>query len=325
MALAMSVMRYGFGVINWTQSEIRALDQKTRKILTKYKFHHPKSNIHRMYMPRTRGGRGLIGVSDCHRQECTAIAEYIKNSTDPLTAIIKETERNKNNGILSFLNPKKHSNVDEIHDEHEKELKKMNMHGQYFREQKQIPKVNIKLSNKWLDKAHLRFETESLLCAEQEQSIKTNYIQNKVWKNTHSPLCRLCKEKNETVTHVVSGCKMLAANKYTFRHNQVATYVHWNILRDRGIEVTKNWLHHKPITTVTIDDVTIMWDLPIITDKKVMTNRPEIMIHDSKNKSCKIINIAIPACTNVVKKIAEKITKYKELEIELKNAGTYRK
>ena len=111
---------------------------------------------------------------------------------------------------------------------------------------------------------------------------------------------------------------MLAANKYTYRHNQVATYVHWNILRDYGIETTKNWIHHKPKTTVTVGDVTIMWDLPIITDKKVMSNRPDILIHDSKNKSCQIIDVAIPACTNIVKKIAEKITKYKELEIELK-------
>ena len=194
----------------------------------------------------------------------------------------------------------------------------MNMHGQHFREQKQIPEISTDLSNRWLNNSHLRFETESLLCAAQEQVIKTRYIQNKIWKTKCSPLCRLCKEQNETISHVISGCKMLAANKYTFRHNQVATYVHWNILRDRGHIVTENWIHHKPKPTVTVDDVTITWDYPIITDKKVKCNCPDILIHDSKNKSCQIIDVAIPACTNVVKKIAEKITKYKELEIELK-------
>ena len=130
-------------------------------------------------------------------------------------------------------------------------------------------------------------------------------------------MCRLCKEKPETVAHIVSGCKMLAANKYTFRHNQVATYIHWNILKDRGFQVSENWLLHKPKETMTKEGVTVTWDMAIITDKKVKCNVPDILIHDSDTRSCQIIDVAIPVCTNIVRKTAEKITKYRELEIEL--------
>ena len=130
-------------------------------------------------------------------------------------------------------------------------------------------------------------------------------------------MCRLCKEKSETVAHIVSGCKMLAANKYTFRHNQVAKYLHWNIIRDRGFSVPENLLLHKPKKLVTKGGVTITWDMVIITDKKVECHIPDILVHDSNARSCQIIDVAIPICTNIVRKTAEKITKYRELGIEI--------
>ena len=69
----------------------------------------------------------------------------------------------------------------------------------------------------------------------------------------------------------------------------------------------------------------MMWDLPIITDKKVMSNQPDIIIYDTENNTCQIIDIAIPNCLNIISKAAEKITKYKDLEIELKKCWNLKK
>jgi len=41
-ALAIPVLRYNFGVINWRVEEIRKIDKKTREILKMYKIYHPK-------------------------------------------------------------------------------------------------------------------------------------------------------------------------------------------------------------------------------------------------------------------------------------------
>jgi hypothetical protein len=41
-ALAVPVLRYIFGIINWRMEEIKQIDRKTRKMLTMYKMHHPK-------------------------------------------------------------------------------------------------------------------------------------------------------------------------------------------------------------------------------------------------------------------------------------------
>jgi hypothetical protein len=39
--LAVPVLRYSFGIINWRLEEIKQIDRKTRKMLTVYKIHHP--------------------------------------------------------------------------------------------------------------------------------------------------------------------------------------------------------------------------------------------------------------------------------------------
>jgi hypothetical protein len=41
-ALAVPVLRYSFGIINWRLEEIKQIDRKTRKMLTMYKMHRPK-------------------------------------------------------------------------------------------------------------------------------------------------------------------------------------------------------------------------------------------------------------------------------------------
>jgi len=41
-SLALPVLRYSFGIINWHQEELQKLDRKTRKLPTICGEHHPK-------------------------------------------------------------------------------------------------------------------------------------------------------------------------------------------------------------------------------------------------------------------------------------------
>jgi hypothetical protein len=314
---AMPVLRYGFGILKWTAVELRVIDRKVRKILTKGKFHHPKSNTHRLYLSRGEGGRGLIGATDCHRQECTALATYLADTADPLAKIVVKNETPKKLGIMSFLYAGRGGTTKTINTGHKKALENMRLHGNYFDQQKAIVAVDPVASRDWLDIPHLRFETESLLCAAQEQALATNHVRTKIWKTHNNSMCRLCKAQNETVQHIVSGCKMLAGTQYIHRHNQVAKYLHWNILRDLKQKVSDSWLKHEPRESITIDGVNVMWDSYLLTDRKVAHNCPDIVIHNTNTRSCIIIDVAIPICQNVTKKTAEKITKYRDLEIEL--------
>jgi hypothetical protein len=73
-ALAVPVLRYSFGIINWRIEEIKKIDRKTRKMLTMYKRHHAKADIDSLYVKRKEGGRGLIQVEAAYKAEIINIA-----------------------------------------------------------------------------------------------------------------------------------------------------------------------------------------------------------------------------------------------------------
>ena len=73
----------------------------------------------------------------------------------------------------------------------------------------------------WLQAGELERETKSLICAAQEQALRTNAIKNDITHQDESLLCRLCKEKAESVTHIVSLCSVLAGKQYRKRHAPV--------------------------------------------------------------------------------------------------------
>jgi len=63
-------------------------------------------------------------------------------------------------------------------------------------------------------------------------------------------------------------------------------------------------------------DVTVLWNQTGHTDREVTANRPGI-IKNKKEKTCTLIDVAIPADRNVVQKEAEKKLKYMSLCIEI--------
>ena len=55
----------------------------------------------------------------------------------------------------------------------------------------------------WLKASELKRETETIICASQEQALRTNAIKIGIGHQDLFPLYRLWKEKAESVTHVL--------------------------------------------------------------------------------------------------------------------------
>ena len=47
-------------------------------------------------------------------------------------------------------------------------------------------------------------------------------------------------------------------------------------------------------------DVTLLWNQVVHTDREVTANRPDIKIKNKKEKTCTLIDVAIPTDRNVV-------------------------
>jgi hypothetical protein len=53
-----------------------------------------------------------------------------------------------------------------------------------------------------------------------DQAISTNYFKRKILKEEVESRCRLCKEYEETIDHLIPGCPILAKNEYVIRYDK---------------------------------------------------------------------------------------------------------
>ena len=305
---AIPVVRYTAGIVKWNMEEVKEMDRKTRKQMTIHRGLHPRADVDRLYLPRSNGGRGLKSIEDVVHEEEIALNEYVKKN-EYLSDIIKDTP----DIIKEHSETKKEYHQRKQH-ERMQAYKNKPLHGQYIRNIE--GKIDIESTNKWLNKGDLKIETEGLITAAQDQSLPVKALNN-IYKNNESPLCRLCKEKTETVEHIVSGCKVLAGNEYKQRHDNVARNIHWHICEKNGIECEDKWWKHQPKAVEENDDVKILWDFNIYTDKKISARRPDIVVIDKKNKRVQIIDISVPADHRIQEKENEKVNKYQDLRIEI--------
>ena len=85
----------------------------------------------------------------------------------------------------------------------------------------------------------------------------------------------------------------------------------------------KHWYEHVPNSAVTNQGgkVTILWNKQVQTDRTVPNNKPDIIIQDNEKRTCMLIDAANPGDRNMIKKVAEKILKYKDLTIKYSARG----
>jgi len=93
--------------------------------------------------------------------------------------------------------------------------------------------------------------------------------------------------------------------------------MHWKICKEFGIEVKDRWYEHEPTTVTEKNNITILWDMPIHTDRTITANRPDIVLKNKKDKTCLLIDMTAPLDANTSVKTMEKFNKYKDLEIEI--------
>ena len=92
----------------------------------------------------------------------------------------------------------------------------------------------------WLQNGDLKRETEGLIVAPQNQSIRTNLV-------------------DEKINHIVSGCSKLAQKECKRRHDNLGKIVHWKLARKFNFEAGE----HEPEIVLENEDYKILWDFSI--------------------------------------------------------------
>ena len=146
-------------------------------------------------MKRKERGRGLISVEQCIREEEKSLGFYVAKAEENLIRRVSVAETINTRDTITSV---------ECNKQKAKELKEKwsekQMQGQFIREMTE--KIDKEKTWQWLSRGDLKAEKEALLCAAQEQAIRTNYMKYHIGKTSESPLRRLCGKKGERVQHV---------------------------------------------------------------------------------------------------------------------------
>ena len=161
----------------------------------------------------------------------------------------------------------------------------------------------------------LKRETEALITAAQDQAIRTNCIKATIDKSQIDAKCRICRDRNETVSHIVSVCSKLAQKEYKKRHDNVARAIHLDLSGKCGFDRNDKWYNHVPESVLENENYKLLWDFSIRTDHHIEARRPDLVLVNKSTKSCHIKDVAIPEDSGVKEKEAEK---YQNLTRELR-------
>ena len=308
---AVSIIRYSAEIFEWTRDELRKLDRKTRKLLTINRAFHPQADVHvdRLYLKRAAGRRGLLSAEDCVNIEVGSLFRYIGKSKERLLCFVSD-ENILEEGPTKI----------EVSEERMFKYKNKALH-ETATEQVRDPEFW-----RWLKRGILKKETEGLLTAAQDQALRTNSIKNRIDKEDVSPMCRLCAEREETVSHIVAECKKLAQREYKmWRHDKVGQVIHWKLCQKFNIPCKDKWYDHDPEGVIENDQVKVLWDFRIQTDHQIEHSRSDVVVLDKIERSCYVIDIACPFDTRVLEKEQEKMEKYQELKREIGKIWSCRK
>lgn len=80
----------------------------------------------------------------------------------------------------------------------------------------------------------------------------------------------------------------------------------------------KNWFEHKPPTVLENIYISPVRNFTIQTDMKIKENMPDIIVKDFGQRSCFLIDITLSIDTNVSVKTYQNVSKYRNLEIEIR-------
>jgi len=73
-----------------------------------------------------------------------------------------------------------------------------------------------------------------------DKQISTNYFKYKIFNYEINNKSRLCKQNEDTIHHLIPGCRIMAKNKYLVGHDRAGAHLNYSKCKELGIEKTEN-------------------------------------------------------------------------------------
>ena len=120
-----------------------------------------------------------------------------------------------------------------------------------------------------------------------------------------------------SIGHIASGCSKLAQKEYKRRHDNLGKILQWKLAGKCNFEAGDKWYEQEPESVLKNEDYKILCDFSIQTDHVIEVGRSDMVVVDKKDRSCKIIDFALPGDSRIEEKEKDQVEKYQDLGREL--------
>ena len=308
-----------------------------------HRCHHRSASVARLYIPRPKGGRGLLSLRQEWERSVLSAVAHRRQSKDPQikgvvrrenqqtaeghrTALSQATTVLAHHDIsvddLNTVNPQKltarvkQSQIKQL----EETLLGRRIHGTYARELRE-PDTDTRASVRWLVDGVFVAETEATLVEMQDGTTRTRKCLHEVTgQTTLSKTCRACGSVSESLGHILSSCSAHYFSLYKHRHDRVLYVLVRQVIVALGYHLPKHLTAPggTPRTGVYGDKLTIVKvDLRSPTDEVVTHSRPDLVIRLMRERVIYIVEVACAWDGSIRKREKEKESKYRRLAADL--------
>ena len=112
----------------------------------------------------------------------------------------------------------------------------------YFK--RQTDEISLEKIMTWQQKENLKRETESFLIAAPSNTIRTNYIKDKIDNTQQNRKYRLFGDRDEMINKI-SEISKLAKSEFSSRNDWVGKLIHKKLYKKLKFDQTNKWYMHK--------------------------------------------------------------------------------
>ena len=121
---------------------------------------------------------------------------------------------------------------------------------------------------------------------------------------------RLSKSNVQDVNHIISSYHQMSARYYLpLRHDVIASNIMKMMIKKNHQERNAKLLN-EPEYVIKIDNHEYWWNMSIKTATKTPHIKPDLLVWDTDQKICQIIEFSCPCDVNLIGKTSEKINTY---------------
>ena len=171
------------------------------------------------------------------------------------------------------------------------------IHRGYYQQAMVVEENDSEVMFAWLFNGRFRAETKGLVFATQDVVIMTNWYKHTVLKTSVSSTCRVCRESDETVGHILLSCAPHTWSFYKERHNRVVYQLMIALAKKLEVRVpdSMKWGVDGWHGLAAPDErkAKIAADLTVPTDRQLSDRRPDILLYLKESREIVILEVAV--------------------------------